>query len=61
MNRRLLVPADVRFPLERANGIQIVKTAAALARAGAATTLVVRRSDPRPTEATSMPDHRQCP
>lgn len=50
MSRRLLLPADVRFPLERANGIQIVKTAAALARAGAATTLVVRRSDPRPTE-----------
>jgi|MudIll2142460700_1097286.scaffolds.fasta_scaffold53450_2 glycosyltransferase involved in cell wall biosynthesis len=50
MNRRLLVPADVRFPLERANGIQIVKTAAALARAGAETTLVVRRSDPRTTD-----------
>ncbi len=49
MSRALLVPADVRFPLERANGIQIVKTAAALARAGATTTLLVRRSDPRPT------------
>lgn len=47
----LLVAADVRFPLERANGVQIVKTAAALARAGARTTLVVRRSDPRPTSA----------
>jgi glycosyltransferase involved in cell wall biosynthesis len=46
----VLVPADVRFPLERANGIQVVKTAAALARAGARTTLVVRASDPRPTE-----------
>ena len=43
------MPADVRFPLERANGIQIVKTAAALAKAGARTTLLVRRSDPRPT------------
>jgi len=43
------MPADVRFPLERANGIQIVKTAAALARAGARTTLLVRRSDPRAT------------
>ena len=46
----ILVPADVRFPLERANGIQIVKTAAALARAGARTTLLVRASDPRPTD-----------
>ena len=46
----VLVPADVRFPLERANGIQVVKTAAALARAGARTTLLVRASDPRPTE-----------
>jgi len=48
--RPLLIPADVRFPLERANGIQIVKTAAALARAGADTTLLVRHSDPRSTE-----------
>lgn len=46
----VLVPADVRFPLERASGIQIVKTAAALARAGARTTLLVRASDPRPTD-----------
>ena len=42
--------ADVRFPLERANGVQIVKTAAALTRAGAAATLLVRDSDPRPTD-----------
>jgi glycosyltransferase involved in cell wall biosynthesis len=46
----LVIPADIRFPLERASGIQIVKTAAALARGGAAITLIVRRSDPRPTE-----------
>jgi glycosyltransferase involved in cell wall biosynthesis len=46
----VLIPADVRFPLERANGVQIVKTAAALARAGAEATLLVRDSDPRPTE-----------
>lgn len=46
----VLVAADVRFPLERANGVQIVKTAAALARAGAHTTLLVRHSDPRPTD-----------
>jgi glycosyltransferase involved in cell wall biosynthesis len=45
--QRLLMPADIRFPLERANGVQILKTAAALARTGLATTLVVRRSDPR--------------
>jgi glycosyltransferase involved in cell wall biosynthesis len=43
------MPADIRFPLERANGVQIVKTAAALARAGTPTTLLVRRSDPRDT------------
>ncbi len=44
------MPADIRFPLARANGVQIVKTAAALARAGIQTTLMVRQSDPRPTE-----------
>ena len=46
----LVIPADIRFPLERANGVQIVKTAAALARGGLSTTLIVRRSDPRGTE-----------
>jgi glycosyltransferase involved in cell wall biosynthesis len=50
MSRALVIPADIRFPLERANGVQIVKTAAALARAGARSTLIVRRSDPRRTE-----------
>ena len=50
MSRPLLVPADIRFPLERANGVQIIKTAAALADAGVPTTLLVRRSDPRPTD-----------
>jgi glycosyltransferase involved in cell wall biosynthesis len=45
----VLVPADIRFPLERASGVQIVKTAAALSGAGARTTLLVRHSDPRPT------------
>jgi glycosyltransferase involved in cell wall biosynthesis len=43
------MPADIRFPLERASGVQIVKTAAALAGAGTRTTLLVRRSDARPT------------
>jgi glycosyltransferase involved in cell wall biosynthesis len=47
--REVLVPADIRFPLERANGVQILKTAAALARAGVRATLLVRQSDPRPT------------
>ena len=47
--REIMVLADIRFPLERANGVQIVKTAAALARAGSRVRLVVRRSDPRPT------------
>ena len=46
----VLIAADVRFPLERANGVQIVKTAAALARAGAKATLLVRDTDPRPTD-----------
>lgn len=46
----VVIAADVRFPLERANGVQIVKTAAALARAGADATLLVRDSDPRPTD-----------
>lgn len=45
----LLIPADIRFPLERANGVQILKTAAALAKQGLDTTLVVRDSDPRAT------------
>jgi glycosyltransferase involved in cell wall biosynthesis len=50
MSLSVLMPADIRFPLERANGVQIVKTAAALARAGVQTTLMVRQSDPRPTD-----------
>lgn len=45
----IMIPADIRFPLERANGVQIVKTAAALARHGHRVKLLVRRSDPRPT------------
>ncbi len=49
MSGGVLVAADIRFPLERANGVQTVKTAAALARAGCQVRLVVRDSDPRPT------------
>lgn len=43
----VLIAADVRFPLERANGVQILKTAHALARQGTPVTLLVRHSDPR--------------
>ena len=45
----VLIPADIRFPLQRANGVQTVKTAAALAATGMRTRLLVRESDPRPT------------
>ena len=43
--------SDIRFPSPRANGIQVVKTAHALATRGREVRLVVRHSDPRPTEA----------
>ena len=39
--------ADIRFPMERANGIQTVHTAHALARAGERVRLLVRYLDPR--------------
>lgn len=42
--------ADIRFPSPRANGIQVVKTAQALASRGREVTLVVRQSDPRSTD-----------
>ncbi len=41
--------SDIRFPSPRANGIQVVKTAHALAERGRNVRLVVRRSDPRST------------
>jgi glycosyltransferase involved in cell wall biosynthesis len=50
VSRDVVMPADIRFPLERANGVQIVKTAGALARSGVPTTLLVRESDPRSTD-----------
>ena len=43
--------SDIRFPSPRANGIQVVKTAHALAARGREVRLVVRHSDPRTTEA----------
>ncbi len=39
---RILYPADIRFPLERANGIQSMETCHALASRGHAVTLIVR-------------------
>lgn len=46
----LWVFSDIRFPSPRANGIQVLKTAHALAARGREVRLVVRHSDPRPTE-----------
>ena len=51
MSPPVLVIADIRFPMQRANAVQTVKTAAALARGGTPTRLLLRRSDPRPTAA----------
>ncbi len=48
---RLLYPANIRFPMERANGIQTAQTCHALARRGVVVDLVVRRSDSRTDEA----------
>lgn len=45
----VLLFADIRFPSPRANGIQVVKTAYALAARGRSVRLVVRHSDPRST------------
>jgi glycosyltransferase involved in cell wall biosynthesis len=42
MSARVFCIADVRFPVERANGIQTIETCAALARRGHAVRLVVR-------------------
>lgn len=44
---RLLYLADIRFPMERANGIQTIETCHALARRGLDVELMVRRSDAR--------------
>lgn len=47
----IFVFSDIRFPSPRANGIQVVKTAHALAARGREVRLVVRHSDPGPTDA----------
>lgn len=44
----ILYLADIRFPLERANGIQTAETCAALAARGHAVTLLVRPDTVRP-------------
>ena len=41
----LLYLADIRFPMERANGIQTIETCHALAREGMGVELVVHRSN----------------
>jgi glycosyltransferase involved in cell wall biosynthesis len=48
---KILYLADIRFPMERANGIQTIETAHALARRGVEVDLVVRRTDRRSDEA----------
>ena len=46
---RVLYFADIRFPLERANGIQTIETCHALARRGHFVALVVRPDTQRPS------------
>ena len=48
---KLVYLADIRFPMERANGIQTIETCHALARRGVDVELVLRRSDRRSDEA----------
>jgi glycosyltransferase involved in cell wall biosynthesis len=45
---RILYLADIRFPLERANGIQTIETCAALARRGHTVRLLVRPDTAHP-------------
>ncbi len=45
---RILYLADIRFPIERANGIQTIETCHALARRGHHVTLLVRPDTQRP-------------
>ena len=44
---RIIYPANIRFPMQRANSIQIANTCRALAQAGADVHLIVRRMDSR--------------
>src|SRR5262249_44376737 len=45
---RILYLADIRFPIERANGIQTIETCHALARRGHRVTLLVRPDTQQP-------------
>ena len=47
---QIIYAANIRFPMERANSIQITHTCAALARAGVKVRLVVRRTCDLPTK-----------
>ncbi|TDI47015.1 MAG: hypothetical protein E2P02_04090 [Acidobacteria bacterium] len=47
---KLVYLADIRFPIERANGIQAIETCHALARRGVEVELVVQRTDARTDE-----------
>ena len=58
---RILYFADIRFPLERANGIQTMETCHALAERGHAVTLVVKPDTHSPArdpfEFYGLPPH----
>ena len=60
---RILYFADIRFPLERANGIQTMETCHALAARGHDVTLVVRPDTHSPArdpfEFYGLPPHRR--
>ncbi len=47
MALRIFYPANIRFPMERANSVQILAMAQALSRQGAGVRLAVRRMDRR--------------
>jgi hypothetical protein len=44
---KIVYPVNIRFPMERANSIQIVKTCRALAETGRHVHLLTRRMDAR--------------
>jgi glycosyltransferase involved in cell wall biosynthesis len=50
----IVYPVNLRFPMERANSIQIVQTCHALARGGAHVTLLVRGGGERADETKSL-------
>ncbi len=50
----IVYPVNLRFPMERANSIQIIQTCHALARAGERVTLLVRGGKGKRSEAESL-------